>query len=625
MGHVESEGVTSTAGAADERPAPRPGAPGWLQVARESFDSIAGLLAVALVLVQALWRGLAVKDGYFTQDDYLHLEHAQGALDLQGIGALHSGEFSPVANALTWLTVQVGGTGWGVVTVAVLILQAAAALLLWVVLSQLLPGRWVRLPVLAAAVFTPLTLASTLTWSLAAMYWPAAICLLVAASALLAQQQEAWRPGGRLAVVAVAVALLCTDRAVLVPLVLFALLAAAAEPADLRVRARWAVVIKQSWLTWLLMAVLVAARLTHAAVTGRSSFGWVKDANSAVDVVIEYLRQVLSGLVGGPWSGAVVDSALHPTNRLVFGFSVLLAAAVSVLFVRCVRRPAVATALVGLLFCVVASVAVVWFTATDVAAFGVGARHHADAVLVFVLLGAAALRQVTLPASTPRVVTSVPVVVAGVATVALAVSSFFTARVLVPSLQNADDRSFVENLQRGLDANPQTVLLDGPVPDGVLHPWFGDRATVSTIAGLLPQQPTFAVPSEVLRMVDLQGHLREVGLVETVPAAAQAEGCEHSITTEPTSVPLVGGTPDKPQILSFGYLVGSATFAEVEAGSQRVRVPFHSGLKTVQVPLEGGFDHFTMRLDGRSSGDAVACLAQVVVGTPVQGSYGGAR
>lgn len=587
----------------------------WVGFTHAAFVSAAGMVALLLVAVQTVWRGSQVAGGWFTQDDYLNVRDA--SLSPDNLTSPHAGEFSPVAKLLTWVAVQLGGTGWGAVALLVVLMQVVVALLVWVVLTQLLPGRWVRVPVLAVALFSPLTLSSTFSWAAAAMYLPAAICLLVAVAALLARQQAGWAPGARVAGVALLVALLCTDRAVVLPVLVLFVAAAAWDPSSLGLVDRLRRTLLTHLRLWLVVLVAVVARIVHGSFNGHASFGAPESSGIVLDVVQEYLRQVLSGIVGGPWRGNFANGSLDPTQASVFAVALLLGLVLALPFLRVARRPRVTTALVGVAVVVVLTITLLIMTRSDVSALGMVSRHAADAVLVLVLLGAAALRDVVVPTQLAGLVSRSVVGAAMALTLLVLVSSGVTQTELVKHLKNSDDRSFTETLAGDLERNPAVVLLDGPVPETILHPWFGKDAAVSTIAGLLPQQPTFGLPSEQLRLVDGLGILRKVNLATPVSAFADEAACANQVSSEPRRISFVDPAPAGQVVLEFDYLAGADVYVRVSTGREDVRVALRKGMAKMQIPITGGFSSVDVVLDADSVRSGV-CLAQVRAGVPIQ-------
>lgn len=593
--------------------------PTWWSRAIRSFTTPLGLLALVLIAVQSLWRGTALTDGHFTQGDYLLPLEADGAaLGWSYLVGQHAGEFSPVGRLLSWLTVSVGGLSWGSVVVVVAVLQAVVALLLWVVLTQLLDQRWVRLPLLAVGLFSPLTLASTFSWSQASMYLPAAVFLLLGLSALLSHVQDGWEPGPLLAGLVFSLLLLTSDRVALMPLVAFVLVAAMLPHGG--VGRRLAEAATGYLRLWLFLVVFLVVRSLAAASQGGGSFGLPVSSTEAVDIVQAYARQGLTGLVGGPWVGQVSQGTLVPEATWPMALGVVLCLLLSVPLVRAARNPSVLIAVAGLALHFLLGAGVLLMTREGFDAFGMIPRFLADVVVVVVVLVAVALRGTLVPEQGRALVRRLPGVTALVVLVAFLASTTVTSRALVPELLNEDDRAFFAEIAKGLDADPRIVLLDGQAPEHIIHPWFQEASRLSSLARLLPQQPPFDVPSEHLRMVDVLGILRPMAVSGARSEPGTTPNCGYAVSTERERVSLAEPVPEGRVVMEITYYVGGENYLLVELPDQEVRIPVQEGAHTVQVPVTGGFDQMRMRIE---SPGASVCVAEVVAGPPLPTALSG--
>ena len=206
---------------------------------------------------------------------------------------------------------------------------------------------------------------------------------------------------------------------------------------------------------------------------------------------------------------------------------------------------------------------------------------------------------------------------AGVA-VALAVgyaaSAAVTTQAVTPVLENSDDRKYVEQIRSGLEADPRIVLLDGPVPEGVMSSWFGKDAKVSTVVGLLPEQPMFDLPSEQLRIIDGTGLPREIQLTAGVASQPGPDSsCGWAVTSKGLTVPMQAEVAAGEHVMKIGYLTNADTYAEVQAGDASVRIPIRSGLNTIYIPVKSSFDEVELTLEAV---DQTLCVGTIVAGVP---------
>ena len=177
-------------------------------------------------------------------------------------------------------------------------------------------------------------------------------------------------------------------------------------------------------------------------------------------------------------------------------------------------------------------------------------RHGADAALVLTLVVAAALRQTPAPSFSAlpvaRLRDAAPrrreLVVAVAAAVALVASAAVSTPALAAPLMHDDDRAFVTAAREALREDRTAVVLDGGAPPGVLSPWFGEAARVSTVLARAPESPVFDLPSRRLRIVRLDGSLSPVvltGSVDMVPTDDEAcpDQCVSPARSSPSSGP----------------------------------------------------------------------------------------
>ena len=91
------------------------------------WRSRAGLVALVLIAGQALWRGILLDRGYFTQDDFLMLRLGAEPLSVGLLTQDYSGHFFPGGFLFAWAHAHHAPLDWGVVVVEVLVMQAVAA------------------------------------------------------------------------------------------------------------------------------------------------------------------------------------------------------------------------------------------------------------------------------------------------------------------------------------------------------------------------------------------------------------------------------------------------------------------------------------------------------------------
>jgi hypothetical protein len=575
------------------------------------------MVAVAVLVAQALWRGYLLSRGYFSQDDFLIMSAVHDAGWSDRLTTEVAGGFAPGASMLAWLCVSLAPLNWTLAAAVVLLLQTAGAAMMWVVLTRLLPDRWLRVPLLVLFAFGTQALWSTQWWVLGLEFWPATVLLLVSVWALVRSIQE-HDPGPRLAavtVLGVGGALLFDERAVLYPVVLAGIaLVVTAEPT---VRARATRTLREQMWVW---AGLMGVVAVYAVVRWRVAPLGGHLGNELGDVVTTYLRMGLSEVFAGPWTGDLLAHAyLVPRSWAVGLNGALLLALIGATLQR--GGPAARAAWGTLVVFVVASVGVlaVKGQALLLASLGLVPRYTAELAPLFVLCAAGALTGVTISGVDPGARLRLSAArVEALASAALAVVIIASAAVstafLAPNLEHRDEKAYVQALRGDLREHPQVVLLDGGVPDRVISSWYTTRATVSRVVGYAPENPVFDLPSHALRMVREDGHLSTIVLDGAVPSAPSEDPeCGYPVRGEGTRVPMAAEVPFGRWVLRIGYYTNADGFMSVDVAGGQQRFAVRHGLNVVDLVVVGTFDGFDATLESQ---DSALCLTDASAGTP---------
>jgi len=592
---------------------PAPGAP------VRTWRSIQGAVAGLVVAASTVWRANIVGRGWFSQNDFLVTLPTTGPTE-----TVVTGGFSPGAVAIAQGVADLAPLSWPPAAAIVIALETASLVVLWHVLSRILPGRWLRLPVLTFFAVTPLTLWSTQWWTFALQFWPAALAVLVAVLAVLRTLQRGSTTGPYVAAAGTLVALSTNERWVLAPVVLVGLALAVSPGPTVRDRL-WEAVVAHP-VVWAAQGVVLVGYAVLRALLVPVALGGVQ---SPSELVTAYLRHLGALLPGGPWgSGSVEHASLAPASWAVGVGLVLLLALVALtltnggLDARLAWATLAAHALLGL------GLLAVQRHGTLAASLDLIHRHGADAALVLALVVAAALRGTPAPSFSglpvPRLRDAAPrrreLLVAVAAALALVTSAAMSTPALARPLLHDDDRAFVDAARAALRADRTAVILDGGVPSGVLRPSFGDAARVSTVLARAPESPVFDLPSSRLRIVRLDGSLSPVvltGSVEMEPGGDEV--CPRPVRFAGAVVPFQRTVPPGRWVVRLGYYTATAGLAAVDVAGQRIEVPVQAGLNAVDVPVTAGFDQVTLALEHPTD---TLCLATATVGVPTASPVG---
>ena len=494
---------------------------------RAAWMTGAGRLAVVLLLAQACWRGAYLVRGYYVQDDFRMLQlGGSSRLTLDYLFQEYSGHLWPGDFLLAWVTARIDPMSWTLTAVFLLVLQLAAGAVMWLVLSRFMGDSWLRIPVLAVFLFSPLTLWSLQWWAQAIGYLPVTLLLLCAVWALLRRVQDDWRSGEPLAV---------------------------GLRRSSRLRSRNA----HCWHRWCWVALpwssarvlrcpgsrdasLLLAALGRAGVVGgrlrpaarrvapvsRTLAGPVLPAGELTRDFV--LRTLLPGLAGGPWGGDILGGTLVPATWAVVVGGVLVGLVVVVTAVRGGSSARWGWLLLAIY--VVCDIALLFGGRTQSAltlglfratspTWSRSPPSHSPPPCGRDRLSSCDDRELTLHGPAPTV-TAVALAI----TVAYVASAAVSTTHMAPSQLNAESREYVDNLRADLRANPRVVLYDGYVPDDVMISWFGDERRVSTVLANAPENPVFDLPSRAMRIPDEDGRLRPMTLAFATDGAGAGGG-----------------------------------------------------------------------------------------------------
>lgn len=499
--------------------------------------------ALAVIAVMVVWRGVLLDGSFFNQDDY-YLSGRAYAADLTW-GYLFTdtaGHVNPAQQLAYWVVAHGAAYEWRAVAAFVLTLQLSATVVMWHVLTRLLPGRWVRVPLLAAFAWSPLSLMTTLWWSAAMGLWPHLLCSLLAVLFLLRVRQDAGRAWvNYLVIVTVTViALAWHERAVLIPPVLLATAVVLADEASGPRRIPAA--LRRYWPLWVSLVVLLGGYLVgHSALT--SVEGGSSDPSDWLAIAWAFVGQnVLPGVASGPWAAQLQGGAVEPYLWVTITSGLLTVLITGLLLWR--GGPSRRWALAFFISYLTADLLLILAGRGGFGRLiGLDPRYSSDVIHVAVLCVALALR-----GAPPRFGFQLPDRVSWVrarsyvlvfATTVYLVGAAFGSATLVPQFQNTEDRTFLTNLSRDLSADPNQVIVDALAPAEIVLPLVGEDSLLSAILAPLPGAPIFDEPSPRMRTVSADGRLVEVELNGSIPMLpGSVPGCGYAVKSSGTRIAL---------------------------------------------------------------------------------------
>lgn len=576
-----------------------------------AWRGIQGLAALAVIAVMVVSRWVLLAGSYFNQDDF-YLSGRAYASDLTVDFLLRdtAGHVNPLQQLSYWLVAHHAPYEWSVVAAGILLVQTAATVLMWLLLTRVLGERWSRLPLLALFAWAPLTLATTLWWSAAMGLWPHVLCSLAATWLLVRwHQSDGRRWVEPVAIVAVTVVgLLWHERAVLIPPLVFGVAVALADDAR-GWRRLTAALVRYRWLWGALGALLAGFLVAHGLLTDVEGGGGSADRMLAI--AWSFLGEnVVPGVAGGPWTGHLEGGAVVPATWVTVVSIVLVVAAAGWLLVR--GGPARCWALAVLVGYVAADLALVLSGRAGFGSvIGLDPRYSSDVVHAAVVCLALAWRGAPAPPRVPRPLAT------GALVAAYGVAAAFGTALLVPHFQNTEDRELVTTLRAELAADPTQVLVDDLAPADVVLPLVGDDSLYSRILAPLPEMPAFDEPSPRLRLVADDGRLVALELDDSISARpGPADGCGYAVDDRPVDVRFRVGLAGR-VLVRLGYFTDHESTVTIAAGEWSARFLARPGPNQVWFALPDlghEADELTLESDGR----AVVCVTDAEAGLPVE-------
>ncbi|ATL71817.1 hypothetical protein CRH09_15860 [Nocardia terpenica] len=556
--------------------------PGWLRPV--SPVAVAAVLMVAQLAV----RGWVAGRGYFYWDDLILAGRAARYPLLSADLLLynHDGHLMPMAFALAWVLTRIAPLVWAGPVVVLVVWQAAASVAVLRMLVVLLGRRWIVLVPLVFYLFCPLTVPAFAWWAAASNALPlqcALACAIGDAVLLVRTGRVRYAVSG---IAALTVGLLFFEKAVVVPVVAFAVAALLrhVEGSDRPIRT----VARRAAPLWIGSALVLACWAAVYLATVKT--GAVHSSPEGVRRLLHSATSlgIVPALLGGPWSWArwmpATPWAVPPGWAVVAAWLVLGAVLVVTVCGRR-RTGAVWIALGAYVIAAQVPVALIRGGPNTAAELMQSLRYLADVAVVLTAAGALLLR------SRPR---RAPVALPGrrtvIALTALFVaSSLWSTATFVRSWSPSPTRTYLTTVRAAL-ARSDAPLLDQELPWNVLTPLAYPQNLASRALAPIAPAGAFADSTPRLRMITDTGEIVDAQVWwNRALRPGPDPGCGYRIDAEtPRDLPLDGPLLDRGWTAQLNYLAdrdGRLTVA-LEHGPAVV-VPVRSGLGTVYVRLIG--------------------------------------
>ncbi|MDA8324515.1 MAG: hypothetical protein M0030_32535 [Actinomycetota bacterium] len=616
---------------------------GWLRARR------VGASAVLMVVVGAAWKIGLIRGLYFRQGDFRDLAMADARpWGLAYLTTPRSGQLVPGLRAADWVLARIALYQWGPVLAVVGFLLLVTGLAAFDALRALFGPRPEILIPLGLYLLSPLTLPAAGAWSAAIRLLPLQAVIFLA----LAAQVRYLRSSRRRHLVAVAAwiaaGLICGEKAVAIPLLLYAITAGFLT-GQRGLAACCLAAARRCWALWACSLLLVAGYLalwlgTGAGPAFRVVSTSAQDARFAGQVL---LRTLAPGLLGGPWRWFPITGGSYalalPPGTLAW-LAVVIVAAVTVVTIA--RRPAAWRAW---------AITAGWVLIADLGSLAVGgrlgfgpallaldSRHVADAVPVAVVCLSLAVwpahgcpvppgrpGPVRRPGLAPPAGWSARRLTAAL-TGAIAAGSLWSAQAYAAVTSGAPAAGYLARAERAILAAPRgTAVLDTDLPAAVIDPVYGRAALASTVlGGIDPGRLRFVTrPDGTLDGLRVFGPTGELDRAWVYGASVRAGPGQRGCLPERNGrilVSFAGQVPAAASVVRIGYLWYPRRMATIGvlADGVRLSLPVRTGLHAGYLPVPGPPSGLLVIVPGGQRlcvGDAEAGTLGAVPGGAVPG------
>ena len=612
------------------------------------------LFGLVLIAAQLIWKSIFLSHYYFYQDDFHFMELALGHpftwsyLTLVGAGHLFPGVY-----AICWVVARVALYNWAVAATITIVMLAAASLAALRLLRTLFGSRPAILVLLLIYLLCPLVMMDTRWWSAAIELLPLQLAIFMALNAQVHYVRSGRFRHAIAAAAWLAFGLIFNEKALILPLLLFAI------SSGFLMEGPWPAAavrcLVKYWRSWAVQAAMLAGYAVVFALSLHTSTVQPKIPDTAAGVftlIWELVKDTfVPGAIGGPWQWFPTSDAQYaasaPPPALAW-LSLIVAAAVIMASIWSRRYAWRAWAILG-----------GWLLAADVAPVVVGriaemtpgvlalqTRYVADAVPVLAIcIGLAFLPLAGQPGQTgqPDTARKRPVTPDGGQTARLVAAGLVGAFVIgsvwsVQDLQNTTSglmsQVYVQNAEAAVAQAPAgTVIADSVVPSALMIGAFGKYARASMVIEPMESagdaarirwtsQPDGTIDHLMVFGPDGRLHLAALYGPASVPFS-EKRGCQlvrHGRTVVRFTAPTAPGTG----VLRIAYLAsGTVNGDDVTVrygGSTRV-LTVKAGLHAAYFPVRGTVRSVTV---SGISGPAVTglCVGAMQAGFIVPASSG---
>lgn len=616
---------------------------GWHEFAAWLASKRVTLSALLLIAAQASLNSYVLNRGFFQQDDFAIGGLAAHPFSLHLLFQNYFGHLMPGVFALAWVPTHAGGYDWGLWAGSLVLVQALAGLALLRALRTLFGDRMLLLIPLGMFLFTPMALADLSWWAVGAQSVPIQLAL-----AMAVDQHVRYIRAGRIrnaifAALWVLFGLAFFEKAVGIPLLLFALTSAFLVPGS------WPQAmlstLRRHWIAWALYGGIIIAEIVVYTVSLQALPGRVVKVPLASNAVTFGWHLLLDTFVpaalGGPWRwappfGTPTSWTLYAVGSpppVLLGLSWTLAALVVIVSLWYRRRawPAwiillgwlVVVDIVPILFGRLANFGTLLASQTFYVADAAPVLAICLAIAFLPLRGEQDAYRNTPPLGRPRTA------VIGAVAAVFVTSSVWSAIAYRSELHPQTSRSYVATASAALSGVPSdAVIYPTQLPAQLAWPVFGKLSRVQNALAPLVNQvsdqmfrwtssPTGMTPNFMI--FDAQGQLHPV-TVQGVRSYPFRRKADCALTAGGMELQLEGNVYPLPFLMQLGYYAAQPVTLEVTFGGHQYQMTLGaSQLAYAYLPVQGPGNTVIIT---PVTPDPKICIGTVTIGT-VQASATG--
>jgi hypothetical protein len=570
------------------------------------------IFGLILIAAQLIWKSIFISNYFFWQDDFHFLELGLGhSFTWSYLTYVGAGHLFPGVYAIAWVAARIALYNWVFASAITVIMLAAAGLAALRLLRTLFGDRPAILVLLLIYLLSPLTMLDDRWWSTAIESLPLQIAVFMALNAQVHYVRTGRFWHGIAAAAWLVFGLAFFEKAVVLPLVLFAVTSA------FLMEGPWPRAIGQClvryWKSWFLELVILAvyAVVLSQALHTSTAQPEVSGLGQGFSFTWELLKNTfVPGALGGPWQWLPTEDASYAGSAPpgMLAWLALIVAAAIILASIALRRYAWRAWAILAVWLLAADVTPVLLGRVEVLSAGVLAlqtRYVSDALAVLVVcLGLAFLPLDGQPDVRRRPAmasgTQIGRLAAAGLVGAFVIGSVWSVQDLQTTTSGTQARLYIDNARAAVAQAPAgTVIVDSDVPGTIMIGPFGKYAEASMVIG--PMEDAAAKARlhwtssprgsiDRLMIFGADGRLREAaiyGQISRPPAAGRQ--C-HPVARGQVVATFNAPSGPHSNVLRVAYLADSAARGAdmtIRYGNTTQRLAIEPGLHSGYLPITG--------------------------------------